>query len=549
MPSARSSRARLPAVAAVSALALLAAAVPARARDLPSTIKSPFASQGNCVGVYSTRFEDSSELKNVTEWNGNPACAEWITEYPQAPAFITPLGSGAQKVLQMNLVKSPYLNEFGRPFGRESAVSWSRWWQYGSVCFTMKTARGGGVVSAGIIDSYTPGANPDDEIDVEFVGKNLEEMQTTYFSINDLDFSHGEFFPTTNTYENFHNICVARTPQKIEWWLDGSVKRTLLASSVPGKFPYRSSKFVFTIWDGGQGAQGVAEWAGGPTDWSQPVNPNYRIQVDSVQIRCEDENGKWENRPVGQGQTCSTTTTSTTTVATSTTRTTTSRTETQTGSQTGSRTTEPPTATTSTTTAVTTVPPLETAVLFRTGSTAPAYLNCNAIRCSTTGSEQPFVITCDPGSCNELLLRDITGRGCLSAAQGQADAKIVPCPDDECTSGSCLNGSRIRPSLHRRQSQAPADLLWRFPPNDPTKLQSLNTGFCLVPAGAGNAGMQACASSQGWTIYGADGPVPSFTTQAATTTNVPPFGAATGRKAGWAWAAAAGAGAAAAVLA
>ena len=33
----------------------------------------------------------------------------------------------------------------------------------------LRTARGGGIVSAAIIDSYTPGANPDDEIDIEFV--------------------------------------------------------------------------------------------------------------------------------------------------------------------------------------------------------------------------------------------------------------------------------------------------------------------------------------------------------------------------------------------
>jgi hypothetical protein len=121
-----------------AAAALLIVAVLARsvaARDLPSTLKSPFSQQGNCVGVYSTDFSNAV-LRNVTEWNGNPACADFVTEFPAAPASIS--SEGGKNVLQMNLVKSPYLNEFDRPFGRESAVSWSRWWQYGSMCMTFK---------------------------------------------------------------------------------------------------------------------------------------------------------------------------------------------------------------------------------------------------------------------------------------------------------------------------------------------------------------------------------------------------------------------------
>ena len=136
-------------------------------------------------------------------------------------------------------------------------------------------------------------------------------LTTHSHKINEMIFSHGEYFPTAvNTFEVFHNVCISRTPRDIKWWMDGEVKRTLLASSVPGKFPFRSSKLVFTIWDGGSGAPGTSDWAGGPTDWSNPAPADYRIQVGQVQIRCEDENGRWVNTPVGQGETCSTTTVS-----------------------------------------------------------------------------------------------------------------------------------------------------------------------------------------------------------------------------------------------
>lgn len=169
-------------------------------------------------------------------------------------------------------------------------------------------------MTAAMIDSYTPGANPDDEIDIEFVGKSLYELQTNYFAINEFVLANGKYYPTpSNTYEVAHNVCVARTPQKIEWWMDGKLERTLLASSVPGKFPYRPSKVVFTVWDGGSGAQGTSDWAGGPTDWSNPAPPEYRFLVERVQIRCEDENGKWVDQKIGSGETCETTSTTTTT--------------------------------------------------------------------------------------------------------------------------------------------------------------------------------------------------------------------------------------------
>lgn len=74
---------------AAALLASLLGCVPTRARDLPSTQKSPFdfPGQGVCVGVLDTTFDGDATLKNVTEWNGSPACADFGGRKPGTSRF------------------------------------------------------------------------------------------------------------------------------------------------------------------------------------------------------------------------------------------------------------------------------------------------------------------------------------------------------------------------------------------------------------------------------------------------------------------------------
>jgi hypothetical protein len=89
--------------------------------------------------------------------------------------------------LRLNLNRADGLNQYNKTAGQETAVSFSHWWQYGKACITFKPARGGGLISAFMVDSYTPGAAVDDEIDIEFTGIQLERFESVWFGLNKLN--------------------------------------------------------------------------------------------------------------------------------------------------------------------------------------------------------------------------------------------------------------------------------------------------------------------------------------------------------------------------
>lgn len=51
------------------------------------------------------------------------------------------------------------------------------------------------------------------------------------------------------------------------------------------KYPTEISRVAFSIWDGGMGAKGTADWAGCPTDWSKDGQV-YTMYVDWVNVTC-----------------------------------------------------------------------------------------------------------------------------------------------------------------------------------------------------------------------------------------------------------------------
>lgn len=175
-------------------------------------------------------------------------------------------------------------------------------------------------------------------------------------------------------------------------------------------------------------------------------------------------------------------------------------------------------------------PPLETPVLFRNPS--GSFLNCDDQTCSIASSQQDFVLTCDPGSCVELMLRDITGRGCLALTTDGA-VHIEQCPDAGCTSAAqCAGNLTYTPGKIKRQAQSPTQFLWRFPPGDSTKLQSIYSAKCVSP---NDGKMGSCGSTPGWTVYDKSGPVPTLSPTATVTGQATTKPGSAGRVAnGWA---------------
>lgn len=129
---------------------------------------------------------------------------------------------------------------------------------------------------------------------MEWVGKDQYTIQSNYFSKGRLLYGvNGQFhFTGVNAFDNFVTLCVERQPDHIKLSVNGNQVRWISASDLGSAFPNRPAKVVFDIWDAGTGVEpGVSDWAGGPTWWGDNNNPEFRMQVDWVTIRCDNPNG------------------------------------------------------------------------------------------------------------------------------------------------------------------------------------------------------------------------------------------------------------------
>ena len=139
-----------------------------------------------------------------------------------------------------------------------------------------------------------------DEIDFEFVGKDLVTAQTNiYWQALPYYGNSGNITNVTNTFENWHTYEVDWQPDQIVWSVDGVVKRTKTRASTWNStsglynYPQTPARVQLSIWPGGASnqAQGTIDWAGGPINWGSPDIKNsgyYYVQVQSVTVQCYD---------------------------------------------------------------------------------------------------------------------------------------------------------------------------------------------------------------------------------------------------------------------
>ncbi len=234
---------------------------------------------------YRDDFNSSTRLISSKNWNGDAMQTEWVSQFDPDYAKI----EEGQLVLWMR--KDSKLNSFNRVQGYGSTVYASRWLEYGTVSARVLAGKGLGVVSAFITRSDV-GAVPD-EIDFEVVGKNITGSYTNYFALDNLDYTKGILHDLkSDMHDNWHTLTIDWKPETIRWLVDDKVIRTLTksdtwdASANMFHYPTQQSQISFGIWDGGQGPEGTAFWAGAPTDWSKDPNPDYRVLVDWVDIQC-----------------------------------------------------------------------------------------------------------------------------------------------------------------------------------------------------------------------------------------------------------------------
>lgn len=148
---------------------------------------------------------------------------------------------------------------------------------FGRVESHVKMARGAGIVSSVVLES-----DDLDEIDWEWVGANTSEVQTNFYGKGIDVYTNGGSHYVPNADTEFHNYTTHWTSEKLEWWVDGNLIRTLPYGEAKN-FPQTPSRVQFGIWPAGDPSnpKGTIEWAGGVVDYN--AGP-YTMVLQSVDV-------------------------------------------------------------------------------------------------------------------------------------------------------------------------------------------------------------------------------------------------------------------------
>ncbi|EAW11474.1 putative cell wall glucanase (Utr2) [Aspergillus clavatus NRRL 1] len=167
---------------------------------------------------------------------------------------------------------------------------------YGKITAKVKSSRGAGVVTGFILMSDTK-----DEIDYEFVGADLTNVQTNFYFQGVLDYNNGAnaSVPGGDTFGEWHEYSIDWKPDALTWSVDGEVKRTLTRESTFNKtsnryqYPQTPSRMQLSLWPAGQAsnAPGTISWAGGQINWdSEDIKKDgyFSASFAEITVECYD---------------------------------------------------------------------------------------------------------------------------------------------------------------------------------------------------------------------------------------------------------------------
>lgn len=155
---------------------------------------------------------------------------------------------------------------------------------FGVVESHVKMAKGDGVVSSVVLES-----DDLDEIDWEWVGNNVTEVQSNFFGKgNDTTYDRGGNHPVANADTEFHNYTTYWDSDRLEWWVDGDLVRTVKyddPKALHGKnYPQTPSRVKISNWPAGRkgGDKYTIEWAGGLVDYDHAP---YTMTVQRIRVK------------------------------------------------------------------------------------------------------------------------------------------------------------------------------------------------------------------------------------------------------------------------
>ncbi|ORY70432.1 concanavalin A-like lectin/glucanase domain-containing protein [Pseudomassariella vexata] len=158
----------------------------------------------------------------------------------------------------------------------------SNWYIFfGVITVLMRAAPGTGIVSCAILES-----DDLDEIDWEWLGGSVDEVETNYFGKgNTTSYDRATYVDVTDSQDTTHNYTIEWTSAATTWYIDGTAVRTLAyADALEGEnYPQTPMRVKLGLWAGGDSTQnaGTIEWAGGETDYDDGP---FTMYVEKIEI-------------------------------------------------------------------------------------------------------------------------------------------------------------------------------------------------------------------------------------------------------------------------
>ncbi|KAI0177992.1 concanavalin A-like lectin/glucanase domain-containing protein [Pestalotiopsis sp. NC0098] len=150
---------------------------------------------------------------------------------------------------------------------------------FGTISAIVKASSGTGIVSCVILES-----DDLDEIDWEWLGGDVDQVQTNYFGKgNTTSYDRGTYETVGDSQGTWHNYTIEWTSAATTWYIDGTAMRTLnYADAVDGtNYPQTPMRIKLGTWSASDsGSEGTIEWAGGETDYSDAPFTMYVQSID-----------------------------------------------------------------------------------------------------------------------------------------------------------------------------------------------------------------------------------------------------------------------------
>jgi beta-glucanase (GH16 family) len=98
-----------------------------------------------------------------------------------------------------------------------------------------------------------------------------------------------------NVNQHSYRYCVDWNQDTVSWSIDGNIVRVLTKESTLNangvySFPSTPARIQFSVWDGGAGAAGTRNWAGGYINWAAVGSSGYySATYENVMIQCQGD--------------------------------------------------------------------------------------------------------------------------------------------------------------------------------------------------------------------------------------------------------------------